>query len=646
MPRAAANAKLVEPHSGPGPESPDQVLAAYHAHQARTGRGNTAFTYWARVFLRRWPAVRDWEQEPLQVQMSANGGTRPFITFLLVTGRLHPGWEYLVHRKFSALWRDVPGTVIGEDLDAFITAALGCGYSERVASAMASQVIARVLFATGKRLEDLSHDDFDALAVAGAARQATTGRTWKHYRATATGAKTVLFHLGVLPELPPSFEQRWPFARRLAHVPEPMHTILVRYLQHKSITCRPGTVSSLATRLAAFGAYLANLDPHATPATLDRCAHIEPWMASLTATVNTKSGGTLSVPEQARRILAVANFLTEITQWGWPEAPDRRLMFPSDNPRLPQPLPRFLPPDADRRLTQALEASEHRLAADALLLQRACGLRIGELLDLELDAVIDLPGSGSWLKVPLGKLDTERMVPIDPQILTLIDRITAHRSPGRPIPHPRTGRPADFLFTDHGHRIGQSRLRHELDRAAKTAGIGHVTPHQLRHTYATALVNAGVSLQALMAILGHVSAEMSLRYGHLFDTTIRAEYERALDLAKQRIGALPLPTETTTPGEQDDWRTTATVKTALAGGYCLRAPTQGPCSYANICEHCPSFHTTATYLPVLTAQRSDAAILVEDATTRGWDTETERHLRLINRLTSLIDDSATHPNAM
>ena len=641
MPRASANGKPVEPQHEP----PAEVLAAYHAHQARTGRGNTAFTYWAKTFLRRWPVVRAWEHEPLAVQLSANSGTRPFITFLLVTGRLHPSWEYLVHRKFSSIWRDVPGTVIGQDLAAFITAARGCGYSQRVASAMASQVIARVLFATGKRLTDLVHDDFDALAVAGLARQAATGRTWKHYRATATGAKTVLYHHGVLPALPEPFEQRWPFARRLAHVPEPMHAILVRYLQHKSVTCRPGTVSSLATRLAAFGAYLAGTDPDATPATLDRCQHIEPWLASLTTAANTKAGGTLSVPEQARRILAVANFLTEITEWGWPEAPTRRLMFPSDNPRLPQPLPRFLPPDADRRLTEALEASPHRLAADALLLQRACGLRIGELLDLELDAVIDLPGSGSWLKVPLGKLDTERMVPIDAQILALIDRITAARSPGRPIPHPRTGRPADFLFTDHGHRIGQSRLRHELDRAAKTAGIGHVTPHQLRHTYATALVNAGVSLQALMAILGHVSAEMSLRYGHLFDTTVRAEYERALELAKQTIGALPTPSEPTSSAG-DDWRTTATVKTALAGGYCLRAPAQGPCSYANICEHCPSFHTTTTYLPVLTAQRDDAAALAADATTRGWDAETERHLRLIHRLTALIDDTATHPTAM
>ena len=642
MPRAAVNAKLVEPQS----ESPSKVLAAYRAHQARTGRGNTAFTSCARAFLRRWPHVRDWEHEVLAVQLSANSGTRPFITFLLVTGRLHPSWEYLVHRKFSSIWRDVPGTLIGQDLDAFLAAARSCGYCERVASAMASQVVARVLFATGKRLADLAHDDFDDLAAAGAARQAATGRTWKHYRATATAAKTVLFHLGVLPALPAPFEQRWPFARRLAYVPEPMHTILVRYLQHKSVTCRPGTVSSLATRLAAFGASLAVLDPDATPATLDRCRHIEPWLASLTTAVNTRTGGTLSVPEQGRRILAVANFLTEITQWDWPEAPTRRLMFPSDNPRLPQPLPRFLPPDADRRLTDALQASPHRLAADALLLQRACGLRIGELLDLELDAVIDVPGSGSWLKVPLGKLDTERMVPIDTQILTLIDQITAHRSPGRPIPHPRTGRPADFLFTAHGRRISQNRLRKELDRAAKAAGIGHVTPHQLRHTYATALVNAGVSLQALMAILGHVSAQMSLRYGHLFDTTIRAEYERALELAKESIGALPTPAEKGQLAHPDDWRTTATVKTALAGGYCLRAPAQGPCSYANICEHCPSFHTTTSYLPVLTAQRDDATVLAQDATTRGWDAETERHLRLINRLTTLIDDATTRQNTM
>src|ERR1700741_5649569 len=105
--------------------------------------------------------------------------------------------------------------------------------------------------------------------------------------------------------------------------------------------------------------------------------------------------------------------------------------------------------------------------------------------------------------------------------------------------HPRTGAPADFLFTHHGKRLWQNAVRQELNRAADTAGLGHITPHQLRHTYATALINAGVSLQALMALLGHVSTQMSLRYAHLFDHTVRTEYERALDLAKSHIGPLP-----------------------------------------------------------------------------------------------------------
>ena len=160
-------------------------------------------------------------------------------------------------------------------------------------------------------------------------------------------------------------------------------------------------------------------------------------------------------------------------------------------------------------------------------------------------------------------------------------------------------------------------------------------------------MNAGVSLQALMAILGHTSAEMSLRYGHLFDTTIRAEYERSLDLAKTRIGALP-PRGTTPRAEPDalDWRTTETIKTALAGGYCLRAPVQGSCPYANICEHCPSFHTTSDYIPVLTRQREDATALADDATGRGWDPETERHLKLINRINDLITAADARGQAM
>ena len=75
----------------------------------------------------------------------------------------------------------------------------------------------------------------------------------------------------------------------------------------------------------------------------------------------------------------------------------------------------------------------------------------------------------------------------------------------------------------------------------------------------------------------------------------------------------------------------------LAGGFCLRAPAQGACTYANICEHRPSFHTEPSSLPVLAAQRVDADALARDAEQRGWIAEAERHQRLIAQLDTLID---------
>jgi integrase len=284
-------------------------------------------------------------------------------------------------------------------------------------------------------------------------------------------------------------------------------------------------------------------------------------------------------------------------------------------PRLPRALPRYLPPDADRRLTRELERSPNRLRADALLLMRATGLRIGELVDLELDCVHEVPGQGAWLKVPLGKLDTERMVPLDDETVAIVDRIVANRSPGCPLHHPRSGRLVEFLLTHQGRRISVYTLRDELAYVAKAAGLGVITPHQLRHTYATALVNAGVSLQVLMQLLGHSTAEMSLRYGRLFDATVRADYERALVLAKERLG--PVIPSTTAVETNENWQELPVIKARLAGGYCLRTPSQGACPYANICEHCPNFRSERTFWPILATQRADTEALAADAEARG-----------------------------
>lgn len=627
------------------PSNNHDIHAEYLAYLHDSGRGNTAYYSAARTFFAKWPNVHQWSAQSLQLRLAATAATRPIITFLMLHHGLRPGYDYLLERKFSSIWREINASPIAVELDQFMVAASQLGFTERVRFATGSQVPARLLIQTGKPLRQLTLDDLEAFKTACADRQHRTGKGHRHYLSGISNTQRVLFHLGVVDELPTAGGPV-PFAVRLAAVQPQLRDTMVAYLQRKQATCQPKTVSSIATRMMHFGVFVTKIDPDLqSVADLDRRIHIEPYLSDMVHATNPQTGQPVTVTDQARRVLAVMRFLTEINEWDWPEAPPRRLVYQDDVPKLPRPLPRYLPVDSDRRLTQVLtEDPGNVLAAAALRLQRSCGLRIGELLDLELDCVHEIPEHGSWLKVPLGKLDTERMVPLDDEIVELIDDIIDIRSHGRPLPHPRYRRSAQFLFTHQGRRLGQQAVRLELNRAAAIAGLDHVTPHQLRHTYATALVNAGVSLQALMSLLGHVSAQMSLRYGQLFDTTVRAEYDRALDLAKQQVhtpvpGRISLPITDITGGK--DWKDTPLLKSRMAGGFCLRAPAQGACSYANICEHCPSYHSEPSSLPILAAQRIDADALARDAEQRGWITETQRHQALIKRLDILIEEAET-----
>jgi integrase len=617
---------------------PAAPLAAYESWLAGRGRGSRCYRDAAVKFLRRWPQPEWWAREPLEVKLGADSATRPFITFLLLHDQLRPGYDYLVTRKFAALLALARGSRLQPDLDGFIAAAADLGFSALIQTRAAERVITRLLIQTGRPLHELTVADLRELETAFCERAEARGGDWTNDRGFLHAGWAVLFHLGIVTLTPPN-------RRRHDHTDHAHHfggvlAWLAKRLQdytHTLIgTHATSTMDGIAIRLAHFGRHLATVDPDLdTLAGLDRQRHIETYLAA-TATSRTMRGAApISVGEQRNRIITLGRFLTDITEWGWPDAPPRRLVFSRDIPKQPRALPRYLPADADRRIAEALHASPNRLFADALLLARATGLRVGELCDLELDCVHEIPDAGAWLKVPLGKLATERMVPLDEATVALIDQIVATRSPGRPLPHPKTGRPTQFLLTHHGKRICTATLRAELARASETAGLPKATPHQLRHSWATALINSGCSLQALMLMLGHTSAAMSLRYARLFDATVKADYERALTQAKTHL--TPALTSATLPitditGTTTGWKDTSLIKSRLAGGYCLRTAAQGSCAYANICEHCPNFRIDAAFLPVLAAQRADTAMLLADAQQRGWGEEAARHQRLLTRL--------------
>jgi len=627
-------------------EPPVDYASDYQQWLAATGRGSRAYHDGALWFLCRWPHPQGWADEPLEQRLTLASNVRPFVTFLMLHGHLQPGYDWLVHRKITRLLDHARASPLAADINHYQAATQALGFSEHMVRRTADRIILRLLIQTGRPLSTLTVGDLDELETSFRDRATIVASTGQNDLALLHAAHAVLFHLDILQATPPNRRRRVHdgFGHHFHGVPDHLAAVMAAYCDRLVGTHAPSTITGIGIRLGHFGRHLAVTDPAlASLAQLDRQRHIEPYLTAVARARRSYDNQPISIGEQRARIITLNRFLADLTEWDWPDAPPRRLVFPRDIPRQPRPLPRYLPPDVDRRLGAALEASPNRLFADALLLARATGLRIGELRDLELDCVHEIPGAGAWLKVPIGKFDSERMVPLDDTTVTIIDRLVQTRSPGQPLPHPRTGRAADFLLTRHGKRISGQTLRDELARCATAAGIERVTPHQLRHTFATALVNSGVPLQTLMALLGHRSAAMSLRYGRLFDVTVRADYERALTLAKTRLGpAMPDPptlplAEIAGPG--DDWRQTDTIKGRMAGGYCLRAPAQGTCAYTNICEHCPNYRTDTTFLPILAAQRADTDALAVDADQRGWTTEATRHRQLIARLDALIEQA-------
>jgi integrase len=111
---------------------------------------------------------------------------------------------------------------------------------------------------------------------------------------------------------------------------------------------------------------------------------------------------------------------------------------------------------------------------------------------LETNAVVRIGGDHS-LRVPGGKLHNDRYLPLHPVLVELLDNWRDD--------HPSH----ELLITDHGRALDRHHVARIVRRVARRAGLGHVHPHQLRHTLATQAINRGMSLEAIAALLGHKS---------------------------------------------------------------------------------------------------------------------------------------------
>jgi len=597
----------------------------------------------ARAFLDSHPDLAEWMAGPVEarlVELHRRPLAWPLVAFAVVSGRCRSDAEFLFAKNFGHSVARSIAVLFPTDVERLREAAdrLGAG-SPDVA---VREVLPLAVAFTGRPPSSLSIEDLDALCAAIDTTPRLTEAMRRGRRSHLFRLRRLLFEAGMV-DLPAQHRREGgPATRqgRLAVIPAAeIRRTLLAYLDVRATVLRPKTIEKVTSALAIFGEFICDHDSELRSiAGLER-RHIEAFLAWTATRAGRGSHDTRQVGPHvhAHAALTLRGFLDDIWAWGWADAPRRRLMFATDIPRQPDSLPRALPPDIDAAVMASVAGLDDRFARVGITVLRHTGLRIGELLDLELTDLTDYGTNGTWVRVPLGKLNNERSVPVDAPALEAFDKWLAQRVPERARRHPRDGHLADFIFVEHGRRLGTARIQRGLRDAVIAAGLTgpdneplRVVAHQLRHTWATELANAGMSIQALMTLLGHRSPEMTIRYARLASPTLKAAYDQAAGKIARRIPVAPAGR----PAAPDrvEWLAAEMLKTRVAHGYCSRDLAAEACPYANICETCPNYVTTPDFGPALEAQLDDIRQLRDDAEVRGWASETARHQRVITSL--------------
>ena len=192
------------------------------------------------------------------------------------------------------------------------------------------------------------------------------------------------------------------------------------------------------------------------------------------------------------------------------------------SPKVARTLPRVLRQDQVRALLAAADTTTPEGLRDRALLELlyASGARVSEAVGLDIDAV-DLGRGAVRL---FGKRAKERDVPLGEPACAALE---AWLGVGRPAMSSTASPTTALLLDTRGRRLGDSAARAAVRRAALRAGLDDVTPHTLRHSYATHLLEGGADLRSVQELLGHSALSTTQLYTHVTRDHLRSSYEHA-----------------------------------------------------------------------------------------------------------------------
>ncbi len=195
-------------------------------------------------------------------------------------------------------------------------------------------------------------------------------------------------------------------------------------------------------------------------------------------------------------------------------------------PRRPAHLPRVLSSREAARLLDGIPASNPLELRDRALfeLAYACGLRAEEIVSL---STADVDHDGEQLRVE-GKGRKTRLVPVGEPAMAAVRAYLERARPALSAPGARPGAPGALFLSKTGRPLGTSDVRRRLRTWTARVGVGEgSSPHALRHSFATHLLDGGADLRSIQELLGHSSVSSTQIYTRVESARLRRAYARA-----------------------------------------------------------------------------------------------------------------------
>jgi integrase/recombinase XerC len=294
-----------------------------------------------------------------------------------------------------------------------------------------------------------------------------------------------------------------------------MRSQIGQFLQYLRVErgASPHTLKGYREDLHALAEYLADDAGHTPAPGSITVSELRGFVAALHEAGYAKSS-------ISRRLASVRSFMRFGQREGWAKSNPAKALR---NPRKSRKLPHFLTTEEVGKLLSAPQGDSPQAIRDRAILETlyAAGLRVSELVGLT-DG--DLDFAAGIVRVR-GKGKRERLAPIGSYATRALKRWLEMR---KLSPREKTGREAPVFTNRFGTRLTTRSVARMLEKYLKETGLDNRTsPHTLRHSFATHLLDRGADIRSVQELLGHKSLVTTQIYTHVSTANLRAAYEKA-----------------------------------------------------------------------------------------------------------------------